>query len=168
MASRPPRCVPTRGNQETPFVSLGTGHQAAGGFLFEGLEKGVFGSVVGLDLLIVVGMLAEPVVRHLTGNWGWLPLVATADDLDASTLEPVEEGFQNRAGYRAYLVPDNHPGDEFLPHHFGRLFCLAPPAEEVVIGLTWTPRPHFARRWVWVKTRGFLWRKSSIARVVLP
>ena len=39
--------------------------------LFEGLEKGVFGSVVNLYLFIVVGRLlcnrVEPVVGHFTG-----------------------------------------------------------------------------------------------------
>ena len=58
--------------------------------LFEGLEKGVFGSVVYLDLFVIVGMLAEPVVWHFSGNLEQLTLVATADDLDAPTLEPVE------------------------------------------------------------------------------
>ena len=66
--------------------------------LFEGLEKGDFGPVVCLDLFIVVGMLAKPAVRHFSGDWGRLPLVATADDLDTSTLEPVEEGFQRVGG----------------------------------------------------------------------
>ena len=41
--------------------------------LFEGLEKGVFGSVVHLDLSIIVGMLAKPVVWHFSGDWGQLP-----------------------------------------------------------------------------------------------
>ena len=49
--------------------------------LLEGLEKGVFGSVVYLDLFVIGGMPAEPVVWHFSGDWGWLPLVATADDL---------------------------------------------------------------------------------------
>ena len=66
--------------------------------LFEGLEKGVFGSVVNLYLFIIVGRLlcnrAEPVVGHFSGDRGRLSLVATADDLDASTLEPVEESFK--------------------------------------------------------------------------
>ena len=59
--------------------------------LFEGLKTGVFGSVVNFYLFIVVGMLAGPVVGHFSGDRGRLSLVATADDLDASTLEPVEE-----------------------------------------------------------------------------
>ena len=83
--------------------------------LFEGLEKGVFGSVVNLYLFIVVGRLlcnrAKPVVRRFSGNRGRLSLVATADDLDASTLEPVEESFQGGAGHCADLVPDDHIGN---------------------------------------------------------
>ena len=111
--------------------------------LFEGLEKEIFGSVVEVDLSIVVGMLAEQVVRHFSGNWGRLPLVATADDLDASTLEPVKEGFQSGAGHCADLVPDDHTGNEFLPHPFGRPLCLATPVEEAVVGLHLdTPGPH--------------------------
>ena len=70
--------------------------------LFEGLEKGVFGSVVNLYLFVVVGRLlcnrAKPVVGHFSGDRGRLSLVGTADDLDASTLEPVEESFQGGAG----------------------------------------------------------------------
>ena len=110
--------------------------------LLEGLEKGVFGSVVYLDLLIV-GMLAEPVVWHFSGNWGRLPLVAAADDHDAPTQEPVEEGFQNGAGHCADLVPDDPTGNEFLSHPFGRPVSLAAPAEEAVIGLGLeAPGPH--------------------------
>ena len=45
-------------------------------------------------------------------------MVAIADDLDASTLEPVEESFQGRAGHCADLVPDDHTGNELLPHPF--------------------------------------------------
>ena len=71
---------------------------------------------------------------HFSGDWGLLPLVATADDLDAPTLEPVEEGFQSGAGHCADLVPDDHMGNEFLSHPLGRPVCLATPAEEVVIG----------------------------------
>ena len=70
--------------------------------LFESLEKGVFGSVVNLYLFIVVGRLlcnrAEPVVGDFSGDRGRLSLVATADDLDASTLEQVQESFQVKAG----------------------------------------------------------------------
>ena len=66
--------------------------------LFEGLENGVFGSVVNIYHFIVVGRWlcnrAEPVVGHFSGDRGRLSLVATADDLDASTLKPVEESFQ--------------------------------------------------------------------------
>ncbi|MEW8686693.1 MAG: hypothetical protein AB2556_12840, partial [Candidatus Thiodiazotropha sp.] len=40
--------------------------------LFEGLEK-VFGSVVYLDLFIIIGMLAKPVVLHSSGDLGQLP-----------------------------------------------------------------------------------------------
>ena len=101
----------------------------------EGLEKGFFGSVVYLDLFVIGGMPAEPVVWHFSGDWGWgLPLVA-ADDLDAPTLEPVEEGFQSGAGHCADLVPDDHTGNEFLSHPFGRPVCLTAPAEEAVIDL---------------------------------
>ena len=109
--------------------------------LLEGLEKRVFGSVV--YLLVIGGMPAEPVVWHFSGDWGRLPLVATADDLDAPTLEPVEEGFQSGAGHCADLVPDDHTGNEFLSHPLGRPVRLAAPAEEAVIGLSLdTPGPH--------------------------
>ena len=74
---------------------------------------------------------------------GRLPLVATADDLDAPTLEPLAVGFQSGAGHCADLVPDDHTGKEFLSHPFGRPFCLATPAEEAVIGLGLdAPGPH--------------------------
>ena len=138
--------------------------------LLEGLEKGVFGSVVYLDLFVIGGMLAEPVVWHFCGDWGRLPLVVTADDLDAPTLEPVEEGFQSGAGHCADLVRDDHTGNEFLSHPLGRPVGLAAPAEEAVIclGLD-APGPHlFGQAMGRVKTRGFLVQKSSIARVVLP
>ena len=108
--------------------------------LLEGLEKGVFGSVVYLDLFVIGGMVAE---WHFSGDWGWLPLVATADDLDAPTLESVEEGFQSGAGHCADLVPDDHTGNEFLSHPLGRPVGLAAPAEETVIGLGLdAPGPH--------------------------
>ena len=115
--------------------------------LFEGLEKGVFGSVVNLYLFIVVGRLlcnrAEPVVGHFSDDRGRLSLVATADDLDASTLEPVEESFQGGAGHCADLVPDDHTGNELLPHPFWRPLRLATPSEEAVVclGLD-APGPH--------------------------
>ena len=124
MASRPPRNVPTRGNQEAPFAPLGTGPCRAVGLkadsLLEGLEKRVFGSVIYLDLFVIGGMPTEPVVWHISGDWGRLPLDAKADDLDATSLEPVEEGFQNGAGHCADLVPDDHMGNEFLSHPFRR------------------------------------------------
>ena len=148
MASRPPRSVPTRGNQEAPFESLDTGpYQAAGGFAFEGLKKGAFGSGVNLYLFIVVGRLlcnrAEPVVGHFSGDRRRLSLVATAVHLDASTLEPVEESFQSGAGHCADLVPDDHTGNELLPHPFRRPLRLATPSEEAVIGLDLdAPGPH--------------------------
>ena len=111
--------------------------------LLEGLEKGVFGSVVYLDLFVIGGIPAEPVVCHFSGDWRRLPLVATADDLDAPTLEPVEEGFQSGAWHCADLVPDNHTGNEFLSHPFRRPVRLAAPAEEAVIGLGLdAPGPH--------------------------
>ena len=107
--------------------------------LFKGLEKGVFGSVVNLYLIIVVGRLlfnrVEPVVGHFSGNRGRLSLVATADDLDASTLEPVEESFQGGAGHCADLVPDDHTGIEVLLHPFRHPLRLATPSEEAVVGL---------------------------------
>ena len=110
---------------------------------FEGLEKCVFGSVVYLDFFVIVGMLAKPVVWHFSGDWGWLPLVAAADDLDAPTLEPVEEGFQRGAGHCADLVPYDHTEDEFLSHPFGHPVGLAAPAEKAVIGLGLdAPGPH--------------------------
>ena len=109
------------------------------GSLFEGLEKGAFGSKVNLYLFIVVGRLlcnrAEPVVLHLSGNRGRLSLVATADDLDASTLEPVEESFQGGAGHCADLVQDDHTGNELLPYPSRPPLRLATPSEEAVVGL---------------------------------
>ena len=98
-------------------------------------------------------------------------MVATADNLDASTLEPVEGSFLGVAGHCADLVPDDHTGNELLSHPFRCPLRLATPSEEAVVGLGLDdPGPHLflARRWVGVKTRGSLWRKSSIARVVLP
>ena len=148
MASRTPRSVPTRGNQEAPFVSFDTGpYQVAGGFAFEGFEKGVFGSVINLYLFIVVGRLlcnrAEPVVGLFFGDSGRMSLVATADDLDASTLEPVEESFQCGAGHCADLVPDNHTGNVLLPHPIRRPLRLATPSEKAVLGLGLdAPGPH--------------------------
>ena len=59
--------------------------------LLVGLEKRAFGSVVYLDLFVIDGMPAEPVVWHFSGDWGRLPLIATADVLDAPYLKPVEE-----------------------------------------------------------------------------
>ena len=113
--------------------------------LLEGLEKRVFGSVVYLDIFVIGGMPAEPVVWHFSGNWGRLPLVSTADDLDAPSLEPVEDGFQSGAGHCAYLVPDDHTGNEFLSHPFRHPVHLAAPSEEAVIyvglGLD-APGPH--------------------------
>ena len=115
--------------------------------LFEGLEKGVFGSVVNLYLFIIVGRLlcnrAKPVVGHFSGDRGRLSLVATADDLDASILEPVEESYQGGAGYCADLVLDDHKGNELLPHPYKRPLRLATPTEEAVVGLGLdTPGPH--------------------------
>ena len=111
--------------------------------LFEGLEKGVFGSVVNLYLFIVIGRLmcnrAEPVVGQFSGDRGRLSLVATADDLDASTLESVEESFQGGAGHCADLVAD----DQLLPHPFRRPLRLATPTEEAMVGLSLdAPGPH--------------------------
>ena len=107
--------------------------------LFKGLEKGSFGSVVNLYLFIVVGRLlcncAELVVGHFSGDRGRLSMVATADDLNASTLEPVEESFQGGAGHCADLVRDDHTGNELLPHPFRRPLRLATSSEEAVVGL---------------------------------
>ena len=139
MASRPPRSVSTRGNQEAPpyLLTLDLIRLQVDS-LFEGLE-GVFGSVVNLYLFIVVGRLlcnrAEPVVGHFTGDGGRLSLVATADDKDASTLEPVEESFKGEAGHCTDLVPDDHTGNELLPHPFRRPLRLATPSEEALVGL---------------------------------
>ena len=115
--------------------------------LFEGFEKGVFGSVVNLYLFIVVSRLlcnrAEPVVGHFSGDRGRLSLFATADDLDASTFEPVEESFQSGAGHCANLVPADHTGNELLPYPFRRPVRLANPSEEAVVGLGLdAPGPH--------------------------
>ena len=111
--------------------------------LLEGLEKRVFVSVVYLDLFVIGGMPAEQVMWLFSGDLGRLPPVAIADDLDAPTLEPVVEGFHSGAGHCADLVPDDHTGNEFLSHPFGRPVRLAAPAEEAVIDLGLdAPGPH--------------------------
>ena len=127
-------------------------------------------AVVYLDLLVIVGMFAESVVWHFSGDCGWLSLVAAADDLDAPTLEPVEESFESGARHCADLVPYDQTGNKLLSHPFGRPVCLAAPAEEAVIGLGLdAPRLHLFRQTVGRgEDEGFLVRKSSIARVVLP
>ena len=84
---------------------------------FEVLEKGVLCPVI--HLLVINGGVAESLVRHFFGDWRWLPLVTTADDMDAATLKTVKEDLRRGAGYRAYLVPDDHPANELLPHPFG-------------------------------------------------
>ena len=73
----------------------------------------------------------------------FLHLVAAADDLDAPTLEPVEEGFQSGVGHCADLIPYDQTGNKLLSHPFGHPVCLAAPAEEAVIclGLD-APGPH--------------------------
>ena len=104
----------------------------------------LFGSVVYLDLFVIVSMPAEPVVWHFSGDEGRLPLIATADALDSPSLEPVEEGLQSGAGHCADLVSDDHTGNKFLSHLFRRPVRLAAPAEEAVIGLGLdAPSPHF-------------------------
>ena len=103
--------------------------------LFDVIEKGVLCPMIHINLLVIIGGVAVPLVRNFSGDWRWLPLVTTADDLDAATLEPVKEDLQRGTGYREFLVPDDHPGKELLPHLFGRPFYLATPAEEGVIGL---------------------------------
>ena len=146
MASRFPRSVHTRGFLEAPFVSLDTIRLQAD-LLFEGLEKGIFGSVVNLYLFVVDGRSlcnrAKPVVEHFYGDRGRLSLVATADNLDASTLGPVEESFQGGARHCADLVPDDHTGNELLPHTFRRPLHLDTPSEGAVVGLGLdAPGPH--------------------------
>ena len=72
---------------------------------------------------------------HFSGDRGRLSLVATADDLDSSTLKPVEESFQGWAGHCADLVPDDHTENELPPHPFRQPLRLATPSEEAVVGL---------------------------------
>ena len=80
---------------------------------------------------------------HFSGERGRLSLVATADELEASSLEPVEESFQGWAGHCADLVPDDHTGNELLPHPFRRPLRLATPMKEAVVGLSLdAPGPH--------------------------
>ena len=107
---------------------------------------------------------------HFSSNRGRLSLVATLDDLDASTLEPVAESFESRARHCADHVPDDHTGNELLPHPFRLPLRLATPSEEAVVGLgLGAPGPHlFGQAVGWGEDEGSLWRKSSIARVVLP
>ena len=54
---------------------------------------------------------------HFSGDRGRLSLVTTADDVDASTVEPVEESVQGGAGHCADLIPDDHTVNELLPHY---------------------------------------------------
>ena len=95
--------------------------------------------MVNLYLFIVVGRLlynrAEPVVGHFSGDRGRLSLVATADDLNASHLEPVQESFEGWAGHCADLVPNEHTGNELPPHPCRRPLRVATPSEEAVVGL---------------------------------
>ena len=99
-----------------------------------------------IHLLVINGGVAESLVRHFFGDWRWLPLVTTADDMDAATLKTIKEDLQRGAGYRAYLDPDDHPANELLPHPFGRPFFLATPAEAVIgLGLD-AKGPHFFRQ----------------------
>ena len=127
MAFRPPRGVPTRANQEAPFVSLTLDLiRLQADSLFEGLEKGVFGSVVNLYLFIVVGRLlcsrAEPVVVHFSGNRGRSPQQMTWTPRPSRQLR---NSFQVGAVHCADLVTDDHTGNELLPHPFRRPLCLA-------------------------------------------
>ena len=95
--------------------------------------------MVNLYLFLIVGRLlckrAKPVAGHFSGDRGRLSLVATAEYLDASTLEPVEESFEVEAGHCADLVPDDHTGNELLPHPFRHPLRLATPTEGAVVGL---------------------------------
>ena len=80
---------------------------------------------------------------HFSRDRGRLSLVAIADDLDAWTFEPAEESFQGGAGHCADLVPDDHTGNELLPHPFRCPRRLATPSEEAVVGLGLdAPGPH--------------------------
>ena len=84
--------------------------------LFEGLEKVVFGLPRPIhSSLNARGASRAAFLRRL----GRLPPVATADDLDASTLERVEEDFQSGAGHCADLVPDDGDHDVLPPSVFG-------------------------------------------------
>jgi len=66
--------------------------------LFKDLESWVLCPVVKLNLFVVVCPLFQPVVRHLTHNWRWLTLVATADGLNTPVFQQVEEALQNGPG----------------------------------------------------------------------
>ena len=72
---------------------------------------------------------------HFSGDRGRLSLVATADDLNASHLEPVQESFEGWAGHCADLVPNEHTGNELPPHPCRRPLRVATPSEEAVVGL---------------------------------
>ena len=140
MASRPPRSVPTRGNQEAPFAPLGTGPcRAEADSLLEGFW------LCGLPRPLLNRRHACGASRVAFLRWlGAAALIATADVLDAPSLEPVEEGLQCGAGHCADLVPDDHTGNEFLSHPFRGPVRLAAPSEEAVIGLGLdTPWPAF-------------------------
>ena len=93
---------------------------------------------------------------HFSGNRGRLSLVATAEDLDASIREPVEESFQGGAVHCADLVRDDNLGNELLPHPCRRPLRLATPSEEAVVGLDVdAPGPHlFGQAMGWGEDEG--------------
>ena len=99
---------------------------------------------------------------HLFGDRGRLSLVATANELDASTLEPVEESFQGWAWHCADLVPDDHTVNELMSLPFRRPLRLATPSEAAVVGLGLdTSGPHlFGQAMGRDEDERSLWRKS--------
>ena len=64
-----------------------------------------------------------------------LALVATADDLGAPAIEPVQEHLKDKPWHGADLVPDDETWDVLLAHAVGRLVVLIAPSEEVLAGL---------------------------------
>ena len=64
-----------------------------------------------------------------------LALVATADDLGAPAIEPVQEHLKDKPGHGADLVPDDETWDVLLDHAVRRLVILTAPSEEAEVGL---------------------------------
>ena len=92
--------------------------------------------------------MTETIFSLFPFRFVWLPvflaparlaLVATADDLGAPAIEPVQENLKDKPGHGADLVPDDETRDVLLAHAVGRLVVLTAPSEEAVVGLGFGP-----------------------------